>query len=115
MKNKNMGIVLLLTAMLLIIGIVAALVPLEKTITIKGIGHDKVITSDGQILHMQVHNITNETDIGSANEIPEKITITQIGPDKAMMSDRQSIKKITITADNVTHIGDYFIVHGNRP
>jgi archaellum component FlaG (FlaF/FlaG flagellin family) len=93
--------VAILIVALLITGVVSALTSnetQEKTILIRGIGPGiTMMTSDGQIIRTKFYNITNETDIGSANETHEKyIWLKANGPDTLMTSDGQVVRVKTI-------------------
>ena len=106
MKKIGVAAAILIVA-LLITGVVSALTSnetQEKTILIRGIGPGiTMMTSDGQIIRTKFYNITNETDIGSANETHEKyIWLKANGPDTLMTSDGQVVRVKVISGVNGT-------------
>ena len=70
MKTVGLTAAILVVALLTIctVSALSASGTLEKTITIKGIGPDTAMTSDGQVVHIIYHTLTNASSVGSVNQ-----------------------------------------------
>ena len=98
MKKIGVAAAILIVA-LLTVGAASALESHAKDITIKGIDRNTAMTSDGKIIHVNFHKVTNETDIGSVDETHENVVkLERAGPGLMRIGSQvvntQSVSKI---------------------